>query len=470
MKIEASASPQASTTMASFGANARQVQWLTRCFGHNQASPVTTQRCMSARDYCLPSGVLRLACRQTPKPQCHFRLHNPSWWSSLSSRVGFWIAHPSSHLHSPQVCLWSKPWMVTFWVLFEHQWNKPHKAGIKTTSIKVIFSSNLCSSYHCEIDNLISAETLTIWHAWCEAHDMWIGFFVCVMGRTWYLPSSLSCVKAQRDCLSLIPLVLMQWQALLCARFPDVCCFMLSKSISILLMSAPQPVSYCCISCLVVCKCGSKHTGIERKLIVFDTCSEAGQLALQQEDSFPFFPSNTFLNKTQRGLPSQCTFSRKLSVSQPRTNLCVSCLYFIFLQVLDNTDSEQYLVFWENSPRILSIGRLILHNEVSHGCVVRKWCQSILKEGKWGFLDSTRVDGVDLKTVFFRMWTFRPPWTGLCIFTWCTPRVALRTITWMYAGIPCQALKVQRKNVPTEEWVILICNHGRKENGQKFHY
>lgn len=40
------ASTQASTTMASFGANARQVQWLTRCLGFNQVSPVTTQRCL----------------------------------------------------------------------------------------------------------------------------------------------------------------------------------------------------------------------------------------------------------------------------------------------------------------------------------------------------------------------------------------------------------------------------------------
>lgn len=176
---------------------------------------------------------------------------------------------------------------------------------------------------------------------------MWIGVFVHVMDRTWYLPSSLSRAKAQRDCLSLIPLVLMQWQALPCARFPDVCCFVLSKSISLLPMPVQQPVSFCCISCLLVCKCGSKHTGIERKLIVFDTCSEAGQLfATGGQLVFFFFCLNTFLNKTQRGLPSQHTFSRKLSVRQLRTNLwsvcCVCCLCFVFLQLEHNTHFEKY--------------------------------------------------------------------------------------------------------------------------------
>lgn len=118
-----------------------------------------------------------------------------------------------------------------------------------------------------------------------------------------------------------------------------------------------------------------------------------------------FFSLTLQKKKPQRGSPLQRTFLRKWSVRQPLTNLwsvcaslvCIlsSCSYWM-IQILKNTG-----VFWENSPRILSIWRLILHNDVSRGCVVRKWCQSILKEGKWGFLNSARVDGVGLKTVFF---------------------------------------------------------------------
>lgn len=200
-------------------------------------------------------------------------------------------------------------------------------------------------------------------------------------------------------------------------------------------MSAQQPVSFCCISCLVTCKCGSKHIGIEQKVIVFDKCYEAGQLFATGGQPVFFFLCNALKRKKLRGLPLQRTFSRKWSVRQLLTNLwsvCVSlvciwsfCSYWI-IQILKNTG-----VFWENSPLILSIWCLILHNDVSRGCVVRKWCQSILKEGKWGFLNSARVDGVGLKTVFFRMWTCRPQWAGYCVFTWCTAPVVFRTITCM---------------------------------------
>lgn len=172
------------------------------------------------------------------------------------------------------------------------------------------------------------------------------------------------------------------------------------------------------------------------------------------------FFSNTQKKQTQRGSPLQRTFSRKWSVRQPLTNLWSVCASLVcilssrsywMIQILKNTGA-----FWENSPRILSIWRLILHNDVSRDCVVRKWCQSILKEGKWGFLNSARVDGVGLKTVFSRMWTCRPQWTGFCVFTRCTPPVAFRTITCMCTGSPRQAFKVTSKTFTTEEWGIQV--------------
>lgn len=149
--------------------------------------------------------------------------------------------------------------------------------------------------------------------------------------------------------------------------FPDVFYFLLSKSISLLLMPAPQPVSFCCISCLLVCKCGSKHTGIERKLIVFDTCSEAGQLFATGGKLVFFFSSNTSPNKAQRGLPSPCTFSRKLSVRHLRTNLWSVCASLIcilsplksILGILKNTR-----VNLEPPLSILSAGHSILHTDV----------------------------------------------------------------------------------------------------------
>lgn len=123
-----------------------------------------------------------------------------------------------------------------------------------------------------------------------------------------------------------------------------MCYFMLSKSISLLLMPAQQPVSFCCISCLVACKCGSKHTGIEKKVIVFDTCYEAGQLFATGGQPVFFF-SNT-PKTTSKRFTFAAHFLKKV-ICQPAANkpvvcLCVSCLYFVFSQLLDDTDSEKY--------------------------------------------------------------------------------------------------------------------------------
>lgn len=66
----------------------------------------------------------------------------------------------------------------------------------------------------------------------------------------------------------------------LCADFPDACCCILSKSISLLVVEAPQPVSFCCIFRLVVVKCGSKHKAERKIIIAFDAHCEAESSSL----------------------------------------------------------------------------------------------------------------------------------------------------------------------------------------------
>lgn len=114
-----------------------------------------------------------------------------------------------------------------------------------------------------------------------------------------------------------------------CTLLPDVCYFTLSKSISLLLMAAQRPVSFCCISCLVVCKCRSKHTGIETTVIVFDTRYQAGQRFVTRGQ--PLFSLHHSFQKSQRGLPLQHALSKKLSVRQLLTNLWHVFVRFSFI-------------------------------------------------------------------------------------------------------------------------------------------
>lgn len=118
----------------------------------------------------------------------------------------------------------------------------------------------------------------------------------------------------------------------LCADFPDVCCCILSESISRLLVAASQPVSFCCIFRLAVVKCGSKHKGEKKIIIAFDTRCEAEQLFVRGGQLLSSLP---FLLQISTDLPFQPLLSEKLSLFLK--NCEQTCGVFYILLLLPNS-------------------------------------------------------------------------------------------------------------------------------------